>query len=1082
MRTVIESCIPRASIIKGTFNPEIFTASLSPVIQFYRTGKSTIDTLYTDGAAFFKEATYPTQGLKDTVSSVFRRISGDSSAPSIYRLETAFGGGKTHALIACVHIASQGKNLASAASDVLDSSLLPEPGTVTVVGIAGDEIPVNKTKHDGLVPYTLWGEMAYQIGGETLYNEVRSEAESFAAPGLSFLERILGEKKLLIMLDELAQYAARLEVAVRDGAAQLAAFIMTLNGYAKNHPGIAVIVTLAGTADAFSKQTEKLSRLLNDIGTGNLSQDDAVALAERATKGVKSVTMRDATAITPVQATEISSVLAKRLFTSIDHSVAQEAMGEYCSMYKRNSSMLPEEATSVRFQERLLSNYPFHPTLVDFLNQKLAQAENFQGTRGVLRVLAMTVRSLWSKKLPVGMIHTGDIDLQNSAIVNELLGRTGSAELQLVLNADIGSTETHTMQGGLSNAQRADEKNPHPDRVPLYEITWKTVFLHSLVGRAEGQGSKLFGISQQDAFFAVSTPLITPPQVRTALDEISESAFYLRYEDGKYFAHLDPTINSVLAMIRQTIDEKQIKQCLRGIANGLIKDDRYFAIEHDVHDPEDIADNRDRLTLAVIGLDVEKLDPKEMFTTKGVGKPRERQNMVLLLVPKTTAVQTENPGQIPMDVQLAGTNKANEEARGRVESIARQVLAIKALEDKPQSYGIAPSKLRDAAFVERRSERNNALGMVVSEMYTGLYYPGADNSVIRKEIRTASGEGGATILGQILQTLKEDKILLTADEQTSSDMKSLADAYFFHGASDRISLEDTLRNFYCYRSWPKLLSRDALEQLIREGVSKGAWVAYRMSANPEDSHPIELYTQEKATPLNVTLLGNGYSTMTLSGAKQRGWLDSEKVPQDKVRDAVKTVVQASGAATVQDVVSTVQQQLGNATEEQVQSAIQTLIHGSNYAIYKGTPEQQDKPDEIIDGFQGAYYDPQPDDVLITRPLQSERGWLTGAARGLRITGNTGAKVLMPLLKRIGSLYTRGGATSTIDSLDITDLQTPSGGTLRISLENIVPGDIRRLDEFFQVLSDSVSVTDETEAELTIENPDENCPLVKELKK
>ena len=74
MKPVLETCIPRESILKGTFNPEVFTASLGPVMQYYKTGVSAIDTIYTDAKSFFKDATYPTEGLKNTVSSVFRRI------------------------------------------------------------------------------------------------------------------------------------------------------------------------------------------------------------------------------------------------------------------------------------------------------------------------------------------------------------------------------------------------------------------------------------------------------------------------------------------------------------------------------------------------------------------------------------------------------------------------------------------------------------------------------------------------------------------------------------------------------------------------------------------------------------------------------------------------------------------------------------------------------------------------------------------------------------------------------------------------------------------------------------------------
>jgi len=176
MKSILEACKPRADIVAGTFNPEIFTASLSPVIQYYRTGKSDIDMVYTHAELFFGEATYPTQGMESALAEVFARIGGDTTAPAIHRLETGFGGGKTHTLIACTHLAHRGVELESVVTDIIDPRLLPEPGSVAVVGVAGDEIPVHRPKGADLVPYTLWGEIAHQLGGEELYGQVEEEA------------------------------------------------------------------------------------------------------------------------------------------------------------------------------------------------------------------------------------------------------------------------------------------------------------------------------------------------------------------------------------------------------------------------------------------------------------------------------------------------------------------------------------------------------------------------------------------------------------------------------------------------------------------------------------------------------------------------------------------------------------------------------------------------------------------------------------------------------------------------------------------------------------------------------------------
>ncbi|WP_290591364.1 DUF499 domain-containing protein, partial [Alicyclobacillus sp.] len=460
-----------------------------------------MDALYLDAEAFFRDATYPTDGLRTTLREVFARLQGDMGVPAIHRLETGFGGGKTHTLIACTHVAYRGRELEGVVRGVLDPALLPEPGSVTVVGVAGDEIPVHRSQGTTLVPYTLWGEIAYQVGGEALYREVEAEATSYAAPGQPYFERVFGGRRVLLMLDELAQYAARLEAARPDGASQLAAFLMGLNGYVRTHDRIAVIVTLASATDAFSRQTKRLVELLSQVRGDAVREDDAVVIGERAHKDVMSVTARDAVQVTPVMPHEITSVFAKRLFVRIDRDAAQAVADEYMQLYRRNQSLLPDEAVQDGFHARMVATYPFHPTLVDFLNEKLATAENFQKTRGVLRVLALVTRHLWRTGHAAPMIHTCHLDLRSRDVTEEILGRTGSSDLLFILHADVGGADSNRLEIGQSNAQLLDRKNPHPEGYALYELTWKTVFLNSLVGRQEGLASNVFGVTEQDAIF-----------------------------------------------------------------------------------------------------------------------------------------------------------------------------------------------------------------------------------------------------------------------------------------------------------------------------------------------------------------------------------------------------------------------------------------------------------------------------------------------------------------------------------------------------------------------------------------------------
>lgn len=140
--SLYESCTPRSDIIKGTFNPELFTASLNQVMDSYA-GQKVAETPYTDAGVFFGEATYPTSGMRDLLSTVLLRVSGDTTASAITRLETGFGGGKTHSLIGLVHCAKRGTDIKDLVDPLFPGLPLPAPGTVDVVAIAGDVLSVN---------------------------------------------------------------------------------------------------------------------------------------------------------------------------------------------------------------------------------------------------------------------------------------------------------------------------------------------------------------------------------------------------------------------------------------------------------------------------------------------------------------------------------------------------------------------------------------------------------------------------------------------------------------------------------------------------------------------------------------------------------------------------------------------------------------------------------------------------------------------------------------------------------------------------------------------------------------------------
>ena len=222
------------------------------------------------------------------------------------------------------------------------------------------------------------------------------------------------------MLDELAQYATRLEAARAHGSEQLAAFLLALHGYVRAHVGVAVVLTLASQTDAFARQTGRLVELISTVRGEDVSEDTVIGMAQQAVHGIRSVVARDAVTVVPVQAAEISRVLALRLFDRVDQRAARDTANAYMDMYSKCAAALPDHARREDFRQAMVAHYPFHPTFIDFLTQKLVTIETFQGTRGVLRVLSLAIRSLWSRQ-QVPMLHTCHLDLCNARTVNEIL-------------------------------------------------------------------------------------------------------------------------------------------------------------------------------------------------------------------------------------------------------------------------------------------------------------------------------------------------------------------------------------------------------------------------------------------------------------------------------------------------------------------------------------------------------------------------------------------------------------------------------------------------------------------------------------
>ncbi len=1072
MKTIYQVCKPRADLISGSFNPEIFTASLSSVFEFYQGGATAASAVYTDASIFFSQATYPTNGMRQVIGDVFRRLSGDLSAPAVHRLETGFGGGKTHTLIGLTHIAKRGTALAGISDAVLDPGLLPTPDSVNVVGIVGDELPVQEVKGTRLQPYTLWGEIAFQVGGEALYRDLSSEVTSFSAPGKEFMKEVFGGRKVLVMLDEMAQYATRLEAARPNGAEQLQAFLMTLLNYAQSNAGLSVVITLSGAQDAFSRQAKTLKELVGKVSGKEVSEAEALALAYKAADGTNSVVARAATTVVPVAAAELSRLLSRRLFSEIETLAADETAKRYAEAYKASSSYLPAHAIGEDYVDRIRAYYPFHPTFIEFLNQKLASVENFQGTRGVLRMLSLVIRNLWEKKRPLELVQTGDIDLKDERILNELFGRTGTGDLQTVVNTDVGGPGSVEMQSGYSRSELCDKQNPHPAGIPMHQLVWRTVFLHSLAGRSEGLASNVFGITQQDAQLTCILPEMSGPQVEMALKAIKDEAFYLREKDGRYFASLEPSVNRALGTIRNGIDNDVAEQYVASVVRTAIKDGTgLFRVSHDVSEPGHLEDKPGQPQLAVIALGTQSIDVERMVTEASTG-PRRHQNLIMLLLPLTTKAVQDDSWNEEKTLRSIQTYE-------KLVGIAKQVIAMKRLAEHPGAYGLSEKHLEAEGFTTQRREREKALETETSRLYDTLWYPSASGSLARKDVRTGSGESGAALMNKVRETLKNDGELIAGDDALTKEKLIQLNQLFFD-AVDAVQIQTLRNNFTQRRTWPVLERSELLDRILRRGVEQGYWCVYRLTEN--NDKPEKFFGREQGSvPMDVNLEEAGWGIVTEPGAKKRDWMAGSVSPA-KVKDWAREAVINQGAAKVPDVVEAIKTQHGDVPPNMVMDALTYLAQEEAIAFYTGEPDQTTPPSELKTGAGVLMENVGVTHTVITKAKAAERAWLQTAAKAsFKVDPELSRQKLLPLVKRLGSVYLAEGGKSTVDYLDIYDLALPGGGKLRVQLENAGVADMKHLQEFFEVLMSAASVGPNTQAELEINDPIKDCALINKLK-
>jgi hypothetical protein len=675
---IFDTCVPRDEILAGELSLDLFAAKLRLVVE------GTAPPVYQDPRIFFAN-TFPTNGLKTLISEVFGRLAGKTVGSPIIRLETSFGGGKTHDEIALWHIAHNGRQIDGLAR-FADLNLVPDH-PIQVAAIACQDLdPINGVYHPetGIRTYTLWGEIAYQVGGVNGYSLLRGSDEQKVSPGTVVLERLMNGQPTLIVLDEIARHlraAKATTVGNSDLAEQVVAFLFSLMDLAAACNHLVFVYTLASSSDTFGEETTDIREAIQ-----------ASARQERV--------------LSPSTDVEIYNIVKQRLFGSVNEKAAETAAKEYLNAYKASRTTLPDGCKEARYAQTLQSSYPFHPELFTLLTKKIASIPNFQRTRGALRLFARVVRYLWREKTAsvnhwIPLIHPHHLPIGLDAeVTSDLTSRLERPLMRLPIQADI-----YNPDGREAHAQLQDQEWRAAGKPPFSTWVGRTIFLHSI-----NQGITA-GIRRAELNLSLLTPGLETGFVETALERLSGVAWYLDNDPITSVARFkeEPSINKIISEEKEQIGRSEAKDDLRSRRDTIFAD-KFFKLIAAPESPGDVDDVADSVALCLIDFDEDTVkastdEPpsvvERLFNNTGEsGKFRTFRNRLLFLV-------------------------ANRHELERAIDNAREFRAIKNILNSPNRLEDL-SESQQKQLKQKEGEMDLAVRVSLTNAYRHLFYPSND--------------------------------------------------------------------------------------------------------------------------------------------------------------------------------------------------------------------------------------------------------------------------------------------------------------------------------------------------------------------
>ena len=648
-----EIVIPHRDVASGSYVQAEFAADLAQVHR----GEGSDE--YRDPVEFFRR-TYLTQGLRALLRTAVERLSGKGGDP-VVELQTNFGGGKTHSMLALYHLfgTTNATNLPGVDALLSEVGVSDLPASRRAVLVGTNLSPSQPhEKPDGTVTRTLWGEMAWQLGGAEGYAEVAQSDESGVSPGAGVLSELFkAYAPCLILIDEWVAFLRQLYHKHEEPAGTFESnmtFVQALTEAARAVPGALLVASLPASQIEIGGEGGKqaLERLTNTFGRIESSWQ-------------------------PATAHESFEIVRRRLFEPIaekdDFAERDAVIKAFIDMYKAGGTEFPQGVGEGEYRRRMEAAYPIHPELFDRLYSDWGSLDKFQRTRGVLRLMAKAIHVLWERSDGGLLILPASMPLDHTAIEAELMNYVDQS-WHAVIAKDVDG------EGSVPLA--IDQEFPTLGRYSATRRVARTVFM----GSAPTYQSNNPGIDDRRIRLGCAQPGESASTFGDALRRLVDQATYL-YQDGtRYWFSTQPSIARVADDRAADYDEAEIDAAIAEWLGPARKTRGDFAGVHVAPERSEEVPDEMESRLVILGPQYPydkggdgraKQAAEEILTNKGSG-PRLYRNMLVFLAPDqrrlselrdgmrlykawSAIVQEEKNGQLNLETFQRGQARSKQE-------------------------------------------------------------------------------------------------------------------------------------------------------------------------------------------------------------------------------------------------------------------------------------------------------------------------------------------------------------------------------------------------------------------------------------